>query len=199
MTTQYRELVDILQSIGKDPSRLIFEDELTGINNRRFLLSFFDHEIHWDSGQDFPLSLLMLDLDHFKQINDTHGHDAGDQVLVWLSSLMREIGGERYFPVRYGGDEFMLLAPGADASEGGRLAELLLERARTQPIRLHGTDEPLPITLSIGVACAPDDASDGDGLIHKADAALYHAKQTGRSRATHANQVDQKAISTDAL
>ena len=190
MTTQYRELIDILQTIGKDPSRLIFEDDLTGINNRRFLLSFFDHKIHWDSGTDFPLSLLMLDLDHFKQINDTHGHDAGDQVLLWLSSIMREIGGENYFPVRYGGDEFMLLAPGADAYEGRMLAELLLQRARTQPLRLRGASEPLPITLSIGVACAPDDASDGDGLIHKADAALYHAKNTGRSRAANAHEID---------
>ncbi len=189
MTTQYRELVEILQTVGKDPSRLIFEDELTGLNNRRFLLSFFEHKVQWDMETDFPLSLLMLDLDHFKQVNDTHGHEAGDQVLLWLSSLMQEISGDEHFPIRYGGDEFMLLVQGAEADEARMLADLLLQRTRTRPFQLRGTADPLPITLSIGVACAPRDASDGDGLIHKADAALYHAKNTGRNRAASAHEV----------
>ena len=100
---KYRELFDILKTVGKDPSRLIFEDDLTGINNRRFLLSFFEHKIRWDSAEDFPISLLMLDVDHFKETNDRHGHDAGDQVLQWLSSMMKQVGGERYVPIRYGG------------------------------------------------------------------------------------------------
>ncbi|HIE94903.1 MAG TPA: GGDEF domain-containing protein [Acidobacteria bacterium] len=165
MTTQYRELVEILQTVGKDPSRLIFEDELTGLNNRRFLLSFFEHKVQWDMETDFPLSLLMLDLDHFKQVNDTHGHEAGDQVLLWLSSLMQEISGDEHFPIRYGGDEFMLLVQGAEADEARMLADLLLQRTRTRPFQLRGTADPLPITLSIGVACAPRDASDGDGLL----------------------------------
>jgi two-component system cell cycle response regulator len=125
MTTQYRELVEILQTVGTDPSRLIFEDELTGLNNRRFLLSFFEHKVQWDKETDFPLSLLILDLDHFKQINDTHGHEAGDQVLLWLSSLMREISGDEHFPIRYGGDEFMMPLPGAEADEARMLADLL--------------------------------------------------------------------------
>jgi diguanylate cyclase (GGDEF)-like protein len=71
------------------------------------------------SDNDFPLSLLMLDLDHFKQVNDTHGHEAGDQVLLWLSSLMRDVSSDDHFPIRYGGDEFMILVPGAGADEGG--------------------------------------------------------------------------------
>ena len=190
MTTQYRELVEILQTVGKDPARLIFEDELTGLNNRRFLLSFFEHKVQWDRETDFPLSLLILDLDHFKQINDTHGHEAGDQVLLWLSSLMREISGDEHFPIRYGGDEFMLLLPGAEADEARMIADLLLQRTKTRPFQLRGTAVPLPVTLSIGVACAPRDASDGDGLIHKADAALYHAKNTGRSRTASVHEVD---------
>ncbi|MDA1093382.1 MAG: GGDEF domain-containing protein [Acidobacteria bacterium] len=138
MTTQYRELVEILQTVGKDPSRLIFEDELTGLNNRRFLLSYFEHKVDWTSDSDFPLSLLMLDLDHFKQVNDTHGHEAGDQVLLWLSAVMREISGDDHFPIRYGGDEFMLLVPGARADEARMLADLLLQRTKTRPFRLRG-------------------------------------------------------------
>ena len=74
---QYGELIDFLQHVGKDPSRLIFEDELTGIHNRRFLLSYLEHKVHWDTKEEFPLSLLIVDLDRFKNINDTHGHEAG--------------------------------------------------------------------------------------------------------------------------
>ena len=83
---QYQEFIDFLQNVGKDPSRLIFEDELTGIHNRRFLHSYLEHRIRWD-GDDYPLSLLVIDLDKFKQINDTHGHDIGDQVLTWSVAL----------------------------------------------------------------------------------------------------------------
>ena len=194
MATQYRELVDILQTVGKDPSRLIFEDELTGLHNRRFLLSFLEHKVDWTSGADVPLSLLMLDLDHFKQINDTHGHEAGDQVLLWLASIMREISGDDHFPIRYGGDEFMVLAPGAQADEARMLADLLLQRAKARPFRLRDASEVLPITLSVGVACAPNDAQDGPSLIHKADAALYHAKSSGRARAASAHEVDSGQV-----
>lgn len=190
MTTRHSELVDLLKTVGKDPSRLIFEDELTGLNNRRFLRSFFEHKVDWDGEADFPLSLLMLDLDHFKQINDTHGHEAGDQVLLWLSSLMRDISGDGHFPIRYGGDEFMILVPGARADEARMLADVLLQRIKTRPFQLRGVSATLPITLSVGVASAPDDAHAGEDLIHKADAALYHAKQNGRSRAANAHEVD---------
>ena len=62
----YRDFVELLEHVGKDPSRLIFEDELTGIHNRRFLLSYLEHKVRWDSGLDFPLSLLIIDLDSFK-------------------------------------------------------------------------------------------------------------------------------------
>ena len=194
MTMQYHELIEILQTIGKDPSRLIFEDELTGINNRRFLHSFFEHKVQWDDSEDLPLSLLMLDLDHFKEVNDTYGHDVGDQVLVWLSSTMKEIGGTNGVPVRYGGDEFMLLVPGADAGQARKLAEQLLQRAKERPFRLRDSHDVLPVTVSVGVACAPHDAGDGDGLIHKADAALYHAKNAGRNRAANAHDIDLQQV-----
>jgi diguanylate cyclase (GGDEF)-like protein len=190
MNTPHRELVALLQTVGKDPSRLIFEDELTGLNNRRFLRSFFEHKVDWNGDADFPLSLLMLDLDHFKQINDTHGHEAGDQVLLWLSSLMRDICSDGHFPIRYGGDEFMILVPSAQADEARMLADVLLQRIKTRPFQLRDVSATLPITLSVGVACAPADARDGEGLIHRADAALYHAKNSGRSRAANAHEVD---------
>ncbi|MGH9337429.1 MAG: GGDEF domain-containing protein, partial [Vicinamibacteria bacterium] len=97
---QYGELIDFLQNVGKDPSRLIFEDELTGLHNRRFLLSYFEHKVHWDEDEHFPLSLLITDVDLFKGINDTYGHDAGDEALVFVAGLLKEVAGQDAFPVR---------------------------------------------------------------------------------------------------
>ena len=96
---QYEDLADFLQHVGKDPSRLIFEDELTGIHNRRFALSYLEHRVDWRGGEDFPLSLLSIDLDRFKEINDSHGHDAGDQLLTWVGGLLTSVAGDGGLPV----------------------------------------------------------------------------------------------------
>ncbi len=108
---KYDDLLNFLQHAGKDPSRLIFEDELTGIFNRRFLLNYFQYKIPWEALKNHPLSLIMMDLDHFKQINDTYGHPAGDQALVYVATLLKEVAGEEGLPVRYAGDEFMISCP----------------------------------------------------------------------------------------
>ena len=98
----YQELFDFLQHVGKDPSRLVFEDELTGIQNRRFLLSYLEHKVRWDQDADFPLALAIIDIDHFKEINDTHGHEAGDQALAWFAEILKREAGRCRFsgPVR---------------------------------------------------------------------------------------------------
>ena len=101
MNMKYEELSYFLQNIGKDPSRLIFEDELTGVYNRRFLLHYFQYKIAWESLPDHPLSLIMMDLDYFKKINDTYGHPVGDQALVFLARVLREVSGDDGLPIRY--------------------------------------------------------------------------------------------------
>ena len=111
---KYDELLNFLQHAGKDPSRLIFEDELTGIFNRRFLLNYFQYKIPWDALKDHPVSLIMMDLDFFKKINDTYGHPAGDQALVYVATQLKEVAGEAALPVRYAGDEFMILLPDSE-------------------------------------------------------------------------------------
>jgi diguanylate cyclase (GGDEF)-like protein len=108
---KHEELINFLEFSGKDPSRLIFEDELTDIYNRRFLLHYFQHKISWTHLKQDPLSLIMMDVDHFKQVNDTYGHQTGDQVLVWIAGLLRDVAGENGMPIRYAGDEFMILLP----------------------------------------------------------------------------------------
>lgn len=190
----YEDLTSFLQQVGKDPSRLIFEDELTGIYNRRFLHNYFEYKVPWDELQESPLSLLMLDVDHFKQVNDRYGHDIGDRALIWVADLLREVAGESGLPIRHGGDEFMLLMPRSDNGVAVQVGEHLVERVRGEPLRVDGTTA-VPITLSIGVATAPDDAQTGKDLIHKADTALYAAKKSGRDGLANARDADLEKVS----
>jgi len=188
------ELVDLLQQEGRDPSRLIFEDELTGIHNRRFLLGYLNHKVRWKSGEDFPVSLLMMDVDHFKRINDAHGHDAGDQVLIWLADILwSEAAGQKALPVRYAGDEFMMLVLGASPADARRMAERIFERIGDSPVELADGATLTP-EISIGIATAPGDARAPPELIHSADAALYYAKRSGRNRAAAASEIEPDKV-----
>jgi diguanylate cyclase (GGDEF)-like protein len=196
----YNELLNHLQVVGKDPSRLIFEDELTGLYNRRFLHNYFQQNIPWNALEDNPLSLLMMDLDYFKRINDSYGHDVGDQALVWLAGLLREASGDKYLPVRYAGDEFMILMPLSRKKTAVNLAEKVISLSHAKPMPLGDSGKTLGLTLSIGVACAPEDAKEDKALIHKADTALYYAKKAGRDRlATVAEIVQQDVFVKTAM
>jgi diguanylate cyclase (GGDEF)-like protein len=197
---QYGELIDFLQNVGKDPSRLIFEDELTGLHNRRFLLSYFEHKIHWDQNDYFPLSLLILDVDLFKAINDTYGHDAGDEALVFVAGLLKEVSAEEGYPVRFGGDEFLLLLPRTELPRAVQQAHQLHQLTKERPLVLADGKGELHISLSIGVASARTDAASGNDLIRKADTALYTSKKLGRNRVTVAREADpQKSAPRVAL
>jgi len=197
---QYGELIDFLQNVGKDPSRLIFEDELTGLHNRRFLLSYFEHKVHWDQDEHFPLSLLILDVDLFKSINDTYGHDAGDEALVFIAGLLKEIAGQDAFAVRFGGDEFMVLLPRTELSKAVMQAHHLHQLTKERPLVLSGGKGQIQLSISIGVASARTDAASGNDLIRKADTALYASKKQGRNRVSVAKEIDpQKTAPKVAL
>ncbi|MEK6618650.1 MAG: GGDEF domain-containing protein, partial [Nitrospirota bacterium] len=156
----FDDLISSLQHLGKDPSRLIFEDELTGLYNRRFLYNYFEHKVPWDELEDRTLSLIMMDLDYFKQINDAYGHQSGDQALVLVAGLLKEVAGKDGLPIRYAGDEFMILLPESPKPVAMEMSERLVERIHRQPLTVGGQTT-LPLTLSIGVASAPDDAETG--------------------------------------
>ncbi|MFQ5993080.1 MAG: diguanylate cyclase, partial [Nitrospiraceae bacterium] len=191
---QYEELLTSLQNLGKDPSRLIFEDELTGIHNRRFLLNYLEHKVAWNVLETHPLSLIMVDLDKLKSINDTHGHQAGDQAIAEIARLIKDVTGPGGLPVRYAGDEFVILMPDTEKGEAVQVAERVLERVREEPMHLSGEAVNLPLTISLGVATAPADATTAKGLIHKADTALYHAKQSGRDRVANAAEIELQEV-----
>lgn len=185
-----QDLLAFMKMTGKDPSRLIFEDELTSLNNRRFLGHYFEHKVDWERTCARPVSLLMLDLDHFKQINDTHGHQAGDEALVFVAELIRRAAAETGIPIRYAGDEFMVLLPESGKDDALALGQRLVQAARDNSCHISDPDVSLRITFSVGVASAPDDAVSGKELVARADSALYLAKRTGRDRVADAAQVD---------
>ena len=190
----YEDLSYFIQHVGKDPARLIFEDELTGLYNRRFLLNYFQYKVTWDAPDLNPLSLIMVDLDDFKQINDRFGHDSGDQVLIWFASVLRELTGDYGIAVRYAGDEFIILMPRGDKQAAMQVGERLLRLVGEEPCRLQEEDECLNLTVSIGIASAPEDAQSSKELIRKADAALYFAKKSGGNRLAEAGKTLPQAV-----
>ena len=189
-----KDLANLLEYTGKDPTRLVFEDELTGIYNRRFLSQYFQSKVFWEKLSKDPLSLIMMDVDKFKGINDTYGHPVGDAALMWLAGILREVASEQGLPIRYAGDEFMMLFAHCDKQTALKMGNRVINKARSEPFRLNGTGKVLPITVSVGVASAPEDAKSGKGLIQQADVALYYAKRIGRDCLVNASEVVPEAV-----
>jgi diguanylate cyclase (GGDEF)-like protein len=155
-------------------------DSLTGIWNRAVIVEMLDRELNRAGREGHPLAVMLADLDHFKEINDTHGHLAGDLV---LRQAVRRLQGELrpYDGIgRYGGEEFLLVLPGCDELATLRLGERLREAVAREPV--IPIDSLIQVTVSLGAVCWR--GSDGDAMtvLHRADEALYQAKHAGRNR-----------------
>ena len=173
-----RDVADLAEQSIHDP--------LTRVHNRRHgqaLLAGYGRSVDDAPPGDPPaLGLMLLDIDFFKQVNDRHGHPAGDKVLVEVAHRLRALLREQDAVVRWGGEEFLLLLPGLHAAALPALADRLLRTIGTPPIALPGED--ITLTASIGALSAPFAGStDTDALIQLADLALYRAKASGRNRA----------------
>jgi diguanylate cyclase (GGDEF)-like protein len=164
-------------------------DPLTGLLNRRACEERLAAERARRARSGRPLALLSLDIDHFKRVNDEHGHAAGDAALVAVAALLRREARETDAVARLGGEEFALLLPDTDAQGAWRLAERLLEALRDEQVPHEGRT--LRVTASIGVALMAANEQPG-GLLRRLDRALYAAKQGGRDRAVMA-EADSEA------
>jgi two-component system, cell cycle response regulator len=164
-----------------EAQRLSTTDPLTGLWNFRYLSMSLAREIERSTRFDRPLAVLMLDLDHFKQVNDVHGHARGDTVLRELAQRVQEQIREVDTFARYGGEEFVVVLPETTVEGAAQLAERICEAIRREPFRVEG-ETPLDITLSIGGAAFPDHGSTPATLMRSADRALYVAKAEGRDR-----------------
>ncbi len=157
-------------------------DYLTNLFNHRYFKQQLQREFNRDRRHNIPFSLLMLDIDYFKQYNDTFGHQAGDMVLRKIGKILKENTRSSDVVARYGGEEFAIISPELSKKEGAILAEKL--RRIVESTRFPGINHAggKPITISIGVAAFPEDADNPTDLIRRADEALYAAKRTGRNR-----------------
>lgn len=173
---------------GQAVEDLIYRDDLTGVYNRRAFSAFLQEEVRKAAEAGHPLSLAVVDLDYFKQINDTHGHQDGDAVLTGFGELIRSVCGEAATPFRYGGDEFTVVMPGVERADAMRWMAYLQECLQARPIRLRN-GQAHPLTLSIGVASWPEDVQDPHALFDAADQAVYLAKRGGRNQVRHPEPV----------
>lgn len=153
------------------------QDALTGLPNRRAILAALEAALVSGAATQAPVGVLMIDVDHFKQINDRFGHVAGDQALLWVAQSLRGQLRSEDRVGRYAGDEFLAVLPGSSEGEARQIAERLCER-----VHQAARGDPRRPTLTIGVAASDDGEASAEALIEIADRALYRGKQAGRGR-----------------
>ncbi len=167
--------------LHQEAQRMSITDGLTGLWNYRYFQMKLTEELERSGRFHRPLALVILDLDHFKKVNDEHGHQRGDSVLIELSARVKATIREVDVLARYGGEEFVLVLPETDVDGAKKTAARICEVVRQRPFGGRG-ETPLAITVSVGAAIYPRHADDGAALIAAADAALYEAKNGGRDR-----------------
>jgi diguanylate cyclase (GGDEF)-like protein len=177
------------------PHVLSANDGLTGLLNRRAFEDRWVGEVARARRYGRPISVAAIDIDYFKQFNDTHGHAAGDIALQWIARVIRGQvrGGD--FVARMGGEEFVVALPETNTAAAMRVAELLREAVAGNPVPIPGHREPVPVSVSIGVASWPDHGGEVTRLLDRADDRLYEAKLAGRDQV----KGPQQRISREAL
>jgi len=177
-----KRYTDFLRDNLDHSLELAVTDQLTGLHNRRYMEGQLGALVKRAAHGGDPVSALMIDIDHFKKINDNFGHDIGDEVLrefaVRLASNVRAID----LPCRYGGEEFTVIMPGARLEDAQRVAERIRLHVAGSPFRVAGGKELLTVTISVGVATTLGEADTPDALLKRADEAVYEAKAAGRNR-----------------
>jgi diguanylate cyclase (GGDEF)-like protein/PAS domain S-box-containing protein len=168
--------IEILQAQLREQA---IRDPLTGLFNRRYLTDYLSRHLERSRRDQYPVALVLLDLDHFKQLNDTYGHAAGDEALRVLAELLQSEIRVSDTACRYGGEEFIVIMPGVSLNVAMRRGDTLRAAYEETVIEYEGTA--LRGTFSAGVAVFPDHGNDGEAVLSAADQALYRAKSAGRN------------------
>jgi diguanylate cyclase (GGDEF)-like protein len=176
-------------SLHETVERQAVTDELTGLANARAFHSILEREIERSRRFQSPLGLVMVDLDDFKQVNDRHGHQQGDEVLASVAAVLRDFSRDIDAPARYGGEELAVVLPQTDSEGAALLAERMREAVERLRVPQVGGRGSLRVTASFGVAAVPESAMDQEELVAAADAALYRAKRGGKNRVERAEPV----------
>ena len=172
---------DRLRDNLKTSMELAIVDPLTKLHNRRYLQSQLSSLLNDEVARGSAASLMVLDLDHFKSINDQHGHDAGDEVLKECAERLRQAVRGIDIVARFGGEEFVIVMPDTEAYSAQRVAERIRSAIEKVPFGISGGQKQLVVTVSIGISTTTGASRSGDELFKLADEALYEAKRAGRN------------------
>lgn len=177
-----KRYMDALRQRLDHSLELAITDQLTGLYNRRFLFTQLGPLVQRSQCGGNSVSVMTLDIDHFKRCNDAFGHDVGDAVLQEFSARLGSNVRPNDFACRMGGEEFVVIMPNTTGDIACHAAERVRRQMCASPFNVPGAPHPLEITVSIGVACSEDGEESPDTLLKRADEALYEAKRTGRNR-----------------
>ena len=173
-----------LREENQELAALVRTDELTGLFNFRYFLQAVELEMERSRRSDQPTTLIMMDIDHFKEVNDAYGHEVGNRTLAHVAKILRNAIRRLDIPCRYGGEEFALILPDTPLSAGVLFANRLRHLIENAVIEIEGTQ--IKLTASFGVdVYRKDDQSTAKEFIERADSLLYEAKSKGRNKVRH--------------
>ena len=179
------EVAELRQNLT-ELSNLIRTDTLTGIANFRYFQQALEQEIERTQRSGQPTSLIMLDIDFFKTVNDQWGHEAGNRALIHISRLLQQIVRKLDIPCRYGGEEFAIILPDTNLSASIPVAERIRQGIEKSPLDVDG--QAVPMTVSLGITTYTNkQQTTVEDLVKQADQYLYQAKETGRNQVCHAD------------
>ena len=189
------EVAELRQNLA-ELSSLVRTDTLTGIANYRYFLQALEQEIERTQRSGQPTSLIMIDIDFFKKINDQWGHEVGNQALIHLSRLLQQIVRKLDIPCRYGGEEFAVILPDTHLAACLPVAERIRQGIEKSPLTVAG--QPLPMTVSLGISTYTDkQKTTMEELVAQADQYLYQAKESGRNCICHAQLTSVDIVTTE--
>jgi diguanylate cyclase (GGDEF)-like protein len=186
-TNNWHHLVFTSERLQADLSQQAIRDDLTGLYNRRHLMRTLEGELAHARETGRPLSVVLLDIDYFKSVNDRFGHGVGDELLVAIAEALCSSVRQDDTVARYGGEEFVVLLPGVSQDQARNRAQDW--RRRCAAASVSTAEGPLSVTFSAGVACFPDSGTSSVVLLNAADKALYRAKAEGRDRVLLAESI----------